>query len=183
MLGNLIYYGASLIFVLVYLPMLVNIIKAFVDTVAGYLELKKMGNGSYQEIRLGDVSYNETKHINLIIRCLLAIVLVIICLKLCIGYSNIGLTVGFCEMIAAMVLEVIIFVIRYSHGTDAYLTPVGIVSAEGIYTRGECRFAVEADASAGSRKYINVYKGEAAAPVRFMVLEREEEVLERVNLM
>lgn len=183
MLGNLIYYGASLIFVLAFLPMLVNMIKLLVDTVIGYLELKKIGSGSYQEIRLGDVSYDETKHISMVIKCLLVLVWVLICFKLGANYNNIGLTIGFFEMMATMIVEVVFLIIRYFYGADAYLTPEGIVSAQGIYKRGECRFAIEEEMSAGSRKYINVYKGKTPVPVRFLVLEREEEVLERVNLM
>lgn len=181
MLGNLIYYGSSIIFILVFLPMLVNMIKAFVDTVAGCLVLKKMGSGSYQEIRLGDVSYGEEKHISMVIRCLLVFVLVLVCLKLCTNYANIGLTIGFLEMMATMVFEAIFLVIRYFHGADAYLTSEGIVSAEGIYKRGECRFAIETEGSAGGRKCINVYKEKAQVPIRFLVLEREEEVLQRID--
>ena len=182
MLGNLIYYGSSIIFILVFLPMLVNMIKVFVDTVAGCLVLKKMGSGSYQEIRLGDVSHGKTNHIRQIVICLLVLVLEIFCIKMCADYySSMGLTIGFCELLVTIVLELIIFAVRYFHGADAYLTSEGIVSAEGIYKRGECRFAIETEGSAGGRKCINVYKEKAQVPIRFLVLEREEEVLQRID--
>lgn len=84
---------------------------------------------------------------------------------------------------AMSIMRVLISVMAVLFGEYAFLTPDGVVTIESSYPKGKCRYVMDYEQTGKDhyQKFISVYKKRLKAPQRYLVIEKEEQVIQWVN--
>ena len=155
-------------------------VKRFKSVLEGCRELKNVKTLSYPSVKLQNMLNGRNGALQAFIWAILAAVGTgFVCYVIIERAFHIFLFIAFLMMFVMSLADLVQAVLLYLYGDECYLTAKGIAAIEGVYEKGKCRFVTELSESGD--KYIDVYKGEAQAPFRFKVVEKEEEAIQMIN--
>lgn len=94
-----------------------------------------------------------------------------------------SLSVYLILMFLGMLISCYLLFLNRKYGEYAYLTNSSLAAIEGDYRKDKCRFVLDMEMQNGENgdKYLNVYKGKREVPLRFKLIEKEEEVSRIIN--
>ena len=178
----------GIIFVSASLFILFTVIKQLWQAVCGVLELRRISQVTRSGIKLEHVFYANKNYMLSILIYIILTAMFSYCYYLTNNASKISyiynwLKVGFAIGIIEIILRIIYCLLISSYMHNCYLTNSGIVAAEGIYKKEKCRFtiSVEQQGTPYEAKFVNVYKGNSQYPLKFKIIQAEEEVIRIIS--
>ncbi len=147
-------------------------------------KLKKINEKRIEAVKLYDFEGNKLNALaSCITRIILSGLLCVIIYFRSRGVAGLIETIMCLAIIVSMFVNAGVGILIYRHTGECYLTYGGIVKVDWTYGRNECKFATQIEDLKDGKKRLSVVvsKYGSVVPLKFGVMERQNDAIEIVN--
>ncbi len=184
--GNMNYWKIIVYAMMLYigynaLKALVNSVRHLVKVLISKREIEQIRNQQVLPINLRNMEPRKLSYTNAILSCVVTGVVAAGVTFYNLFNKNYVIAIVFLIFMVSMITELVICVLVKRMGDVCYLTPEGIVTPDTIFDR-KCKFVINVEMNGPYEyRFVNVYVRKQSYPYRFMIIEREQEVLWLIN--